>query len=200
MSDTTFRLLALDGGGIRGLFSAACLDHLEQHTGKRLADYFDLIVGTSTGAMIALGLSSGMSAAEVLRFYQEYGPHIFAGGRGWFGQLFRPKYDNRRLIEALKNTFGDQTMNDLKVPVCIASYELVQGIPRVFKDDHHPDLHWGGGLTVWKVAAASSAAPLVFPAVQVQDQDSHIDGGIWANNPIMHGWPHRGWSLFRSAV
>jgi len=45
----------------------------------------------------------------------------------------------------------------------------------------------GGGLTVWKVAAASSAAPLVFPAVQVQVQDSHIDGGIWANNPIMVG-------------
>lgn len=192
MTETPFRLLALDGGGIRGLFSAACLDHLEQHTGKRLADYFDLIVGTSTGAIIALGLSSGMSAAEVLRFYQEQGPHIFAGGRGWFGQLFRPKYNNRRLIEALQTTFGDQTMNDLKVPVCIASYELVQGIPRVFKDDHHPDLHWGGGLTVWKVAAASSAAPLVFPAVQVQDQDSHIDGGIWANNPIMVGLTEAG--------
>jgi patatin-like phospholipase/acyl hydrolase len=187
MSDAPFRLLALDGGGIRGLFAASCLAHLEQHTGKRLADYFDLIVGTSTGAIIALGLSAGMTAHEVLCFYQEQGPRIFNGGRGWVGQLFRPKYDNHRLTEALKNIFGDQAMNDLKVPVCVASYELVQGVPRVFKDDHHPELHWGGGLTVWKVAAASSAAPLVFPAFQVQTQDSHIDGGIWANNPVMIG-------------
>lgn len=187
MSDAPFRLLSLDGGGVRGLYSAAFLEHIEQHSGKRLIDYFDLIVGTSTGAIIALGLASGMSAAEVLHFYQEQGRHIFADGRGWFGQLFRPKYDNRRLTDALKGIFGDQIMNDLQVPVCVASYELVQGTPRVFKNDHHRELHWGGRQPIWKVAAASSAAPLVFPAFQVESQDSHIDGGIWANNPIMVG-------------
>lgn len=186
MSDASFRLLTLDGGGIRGLFSSAFLAHIEEHTSKRFVDHFDLISGTSTGAIIALGLASGMPAADVLSFYQENGEAIFSRGRR-FGQLFRPKYDNRRLIEALKIIFGDQTLNDLKVPVCIASYELVEGIPRVFKNDHHPDLHWGGNLPVWKVAAASSAAPLFFPAVQVQAHDSHIDGGIWANNPIMVG-------------
>jgi patatin-like phospholipase/acyl hydrolase len=186
MSDGPFRLLSLDGGGIRGLFSAAFLAHIEEHTGKRFADHFDLITGTSTGAVIALGLASGMPATEVLRFYQEHGEAIFSRGRG-LSQLFRPKYDNQRLIEALQDVFGEQTLNDLKVPVAIASYELVQGIPRVFKDDHHANLHWGGGLPVWKVAAASSAAPLFFPPVRVQGHDNHIDGGIWANNPIMVG-------------
>lgn len=186
MSDTPFRILSLDGGGIRGLFSAAFLDHVEEHTGKRFADHFDLIVGTSTGAIIALGLASGMPAADVLRFYQEHGPTIFSGGRR-FGQLLKPKYSNEPLIEALKGVFGDRTLNDLDVPVCIPSYELVEGTPRVFKNDHHPDLHWGGRLPVWKVAAASSAAPLYFPSVEVQAHDSHIDGGIWANNPIMVG-------------
>lgn len=186
MSDGLFRLLSLDGGGIRGLFSAAFLAHIEEHTGKRFADHFDLMVGTSTGAITALGLASGMPASEILRFYQEHGEAIFSRGRG-LGQLFRPKYDNQRLIEALQDVFGEQTLNDLKVPVAIPSYELVQGIPRVFKDDHHRHLHWGGGLHIWKVAAASSAAPLYFSSVQVQTHDSHIDGGIWANNPIMVG-------------
>lgn len=186
MSDRPFRLLSLDGGGIRGLFSAAFLAHVEEHSGERFADHFDLITGTSTGAVIALGLASGMPAADILRFYQEHGESIFSRGRG-IGQLFRPKYGNERLIAALREVFGDQTLNELRVPVAIPSYELVQGNPRVFKDDHHPGLHWGGGLLIWKVAAASSAAPLFFPSVQVQGHDSHIDGGIWANNPIIVG-------------
>lgn len=187
MSDAPFRVLSLDGGGIRGLFSAAFLDHIEAHTDERLADHFDLIVGTSTGAIIALGLASGMSAADALKFYQKHGPAIFSRGRRRLSQLFQPKYDNQRLIAALKEVFGDRTLNDLDVPVCVPSYELVHGVPRVFKSDHNPELHWGGRLPVWKVAAASSAAPIFFPAVEVQNHDSHIDGGIWANNPIMVG-------------
>jgi patatin-like phospholipase/acyl hydrolase len=186
MNDAPFRILSLDGGGIRGFFSASLLAQVEESLGKSVSDHVDLIVGTSTGAIIALGLASGLSATEVLSFYREYGPKIFSGASRlkW---LFRPKYGNSQLIVALREIFGDKTLNDLQVPVCIASYELVEGWPRVFKDDHHPDLHWGGSKLLWKVAAASSAAPTFLPAFQMDEVDCHVDGGIWANNPIVLG-------------
>lgn len=184
-----FRILSLDGGGIRGLFPAAFLAHIETHCNKRLIDYFDLLVGTSTGAIIALGLASGHTATEILAFYQEYGPRIFSKGNPLQEtlQLIRPKYTNRQLVQALQHILGGARLNDLQVAVCIPSYELVEGIPRVFKDDHHPDLHWGGDQLLWKVAAASSAAPFYFPGFQIGAFDHHIDGGVWANNPIVVG-------------
>ncbi len=185
MSDAPFRVLSLDGGGLRGLFSAAFLEHIERHAGKSIADHVELIAGTSTGAIIALGLATGMSAREVLAFYQEKGPSIFGPKRSLVGRIFRPMYANDRLIAALQETFGDRTLNDLQVPVCIPSYELSEGTPRVFKDDHNLQLHWGGRLPIWKVAAASAAAPLYLPTVAVEEHDHHIDGGIWANNPIL---------------
>src|SRR5207248_935880 len=116
-----------------------------------------------------------------------HGRTIFSGGVSLPRCLLRPKYDNRRLVDAFQSILGDKMLKDLKVPVCVPSHELVEGFPRVFKDDHHPDLHWGGNLPIWKVAAASSAAPIFFPAFQVEETDSHIDGGIWANNPVLVG-------------
>jgi patatin-like phospholipase/acyl hydrolase len=71
------RILALDGGGIKGVFAAAFLEAIEENTGKCIADHFDLIAGTSTGGIIALGLGLGMSAREILQFYVNEGPRIF---------------------------------------------------------------------------------------------------------------------------
>lgn len=187
MSDEPFKVLSLDGGGIRGFFSAALLTQVEESTRKAIKDHFDLIVGTSTGAIIALGIASGMSAAQILDFYQIRGLEIFSKPRRLPCALFRPKYKNEPLIAALKEIFGERKLNDLDVPVCVASYELVEGWTRVFKDDHHAELHWGGKRLIWQVAAASSAAPVYFPAVQIDEVDSHVDGGVWANNPVIIG-------------
>ena len=71
------RILAIDGGGIKGVFPASFLATVEDSIGNNVADYFDLIVGTSTGGIIALGLGLGLSAQEMLAFYEEYGPLIF---------------------------------------------------------------------------------------------------------------------------
>ena len=187
MADRQFKILSLDGGGIRGFFSAALLSQLESSTGKSIKDHFDLIAGTSTGAIIALGLASGMTATQILAFYEKHGRDIFSERRSLPRWLLRPKYQNAPLMAALRDIFGDRTLNDLGVPVCTTSYELVEGWTRVFKDDHHSNLHWGGERPIWKVAAASSAAPVYFPAVQIDQFDSHIDGGIWANNPVLIG-------------
>ncbi len=186
MSNPPFRILSLDGGGIRGLFTAAFLAHIEEHSGKRLVDHFDLIVGTSTGSIIALGLAAGLPASTILGFYRQHGPAIFQGGSMW-RWLRKPKYGNESLTKAVQEILGEKTLGELLVPVCVPSHELVEGQPRVFKDDHHPSLHWGGTLPVWKVAMASAAAPTYFPSFQIDDQDAHIDGGIWANNPIVVG-------------
>lgn len=75
------RILSIDGGGIKGVFPAAFLATIEQSVGGNIADYFDLIVGTSTGGIIALGLGMGLTAGEILRFYETHGPSIFGGNR-----------------------------------------------------------------------------------------------------------------------
>jgi uncharacterized protein len=152
----------------------------------RLVHHVDLIVGTSTGGIIGLGRAAGKSGAELLRFYKEDGPRTFGRPRRlrW---LWRPKYDRRRLDEVLQREFGDQRLNDLERAVCITAHELVAGTTRVWKDDHHPELKGGGDQLVWKVAAATAAAPTYFAPVQVTNADSHVDGGIWANNPAMVG-------------
>jgi uncharacterized protein len=181
-----FRILSLDGGGVRGIFAAACLAHIEDNIPRRLSTCFDLLVGTSTGAIIALGLASGLTAPELLALYQNDAKRIFAHGRRSGGYL-APKHNNRELLAILRDTFGDRRLDDLAIPVCIPSYELVSAVPRVFKDNHHSELHWGGDQLVWKVAAASSAAPTYFPAFQIARDDCHVDGGVWASNPSLVG-------------
>lgn len=182
-----YRILALDGGGLRGIFTAAALTEAENAFGFAFVDCFDLLVGTSTGGIVALGLASGRTCREMLSFYREAGPLIFSNPRR-FRRLVGPKYDRSALDELLRRELGDTTrMNDLSKPVCITAHELVRGNTRVWKDDHSAGLRWGGDQLVWKVAAATSAAPTYFAPVQLGDADSHIDGGVWGNNPAMVG-------------
>lgn len=96
-----------------------------------------------------------------------------------------PKYSRAGLDQLLRAEFGEMCMRELTTPTCISSYEAVSGQPRIFKTAHAPDLYWGHDQLVWKVAAATSAAPTYFAPVQFTDEDAHIDGGIWANNPSM---------------
>ncbi len=186
MAAEPYKVLALDGGGVRGIFAAAVLAELESRLSLEFHDTFDLIVGTSTGGIIALGLASGMTAQEALDFYKDEGRAIFSHPRR-ISRLWRHKYSREPLDQALREIFGDLTMNDLKSEVAVTAHELVSGTTRVWKDDHHPALAGGGQLPVWKVAAATSAAPTFFDPVQIGTADSHIDGGIWANNPAMVG-------------
>lgn len=180
-------MLSLDGGGMRGIFTASVIAQLEQDLGVRLADHVDLIVGTSTGGIIGLGLAAGKTGEQMRDFYAEEGKRIFGRPRSLARRLRQPKYDRRPLDEVLHREFGDQRLNDLSTPVCITAHELVAGTTRVWKDDHHPDLTGGGDQLVWKVAAATAAAPTYFAPVQLGAADSHVDGGIWANNPALVG-------------
>src|SRR5512147_998614 len=120
----TFRILSLDGGGVRGAYTAAVLAEIEEGSGKRVADHFDLIAGTSTGGIIALGLGLGMSAKEISQFYVNDGPRIFdqinpfdsnslaSKITAWFRakrnsskQLAATKYGSSELRKALERAF-----------------------------------------------------------------------------------------------
>lgn len=82
MTEKKFQILALDGGGIKGVFTAAILAAIEDNLNVNITDHFDLIVGTSIGGIIALGLGLGLRPGQILEFYTEYGPHIFRGYLG----------------------------------------------------------------------------------------------------------------------
>jgi predicted acylesterase/phospholipase RssA len=179
-----FRALCLDGGGMRGVFTAAFIACIEERMGDRIAKHVDVIAGTSTGGLIALGLAAGRSGQQMLDLYSENGARIFSGG--WPGRgAFMPKYSRRGLDRLLQAEFADLRMRDLPTATCISAYEAVSGQPRVFKTDHAEGLYWGHEQLVWKVAAATSAAPSYFAPVQFTEADAHIDGGVWANNPSM---------------
>lgn len=171
---------------MRGLFTAGYIAELEDALGCKLADCFDLITGTSTGGIMALGVAAGKSGTELTLFYRREGPRIFGKPRK-ARLVFGPKYARGPLDTVLRETFGEMRMNELNTPVCITAHELIEGTPKVIKTDHAEGLRWGGDRLVWKVAAATSAAPTYFAPVQLDVEDSHIDGGVWGHNPGMVG-------------
>jgi patatin-like phospholipase/acyl hydrolase len=180
-----FRILALDGGGIKGVFAASFLAGIEESLGAPLVDHFDLIVGTSTGGIIALGLGMGLSAQELLGFYEQNGPAILAGGRRKIiQQIFSAKYDSAPLCTALEDVFRDRLLGESKTRLVIPSLNLESGEVHVFKTAHHDRFIRDYKERVVDVALATSAAPTYFPTHHLTSGTPLIDGGMWANNPM----------------
>jgi hypothetical protein len=194
------KILAIDGGGVKGAFPAAFLALLEESTGKRIADYFDLIAGTSTGGIIALGLGLGLSAREILEFYKEHGHRIFGqepGGTGLWSrisaywqaqgrrvrQLVGPAYEPFALKTALEGAFGAKRLADSAVRLVIPAYSINTRSVYVFKTAHHQRFEIDHKRTAVDVALATAAAPTYFPAHALADDALLVDGGVWANNP-----------------
>jgi patatin-like phospholipase/acyl hydrolase len=199
MSNTEcFKILSLDGGGVRGYLSAKLLanveDHLNRKTGelKPLGERFDFIAGTSTGGLIAMGLACGYTAAEVLAFYEKYLPRIFGQqsqtrylGSKYLAKLIGPAYRNAELRRSLEEFFGDKTLRDLQTDVLITSVSLPNALPRLHKTEYAERNHERSDEGLVDVALATAAAPTFFPAHSTQHSHHLIDGGICANNPAM---------------
>ena len=192
-----FRILSIDGGGIRGIFPAAFLAGLERRWlgGQSIAGYFDLIAGTSTGGIIALGLACGYTAADICRLYVERGCEIFPPiPDNWIGdlrrdlrrifQLFKVRYDRKALVRILHELFGTRRFGDTATRLCIPSFDGRHGEPYIFKTPHHPDYRLDRHESAAKVAAATAAAPTYYAPMD-DGGYKFIDGGVWANNPIM---------------
>ena len=180
------RILAIDGGGIKGVFSASFLATVEDSIGENIANYFDLIVGTSTGGIIALGLGMELSAKEILAFYEESGPLIFGGNRllRWLRCLSTTKYNRGPLEKALKDCFGDKKLGDSTKRLVIPCLNLETGEVYVYKTAHHPRLVRDYKEKAVEVALATAAAPTYFPPHRSPTGIPLVDGGIWANNPV----------------
>jgi patatin-like phospholipase/acyl hydrolase len=186
-----FRILSLDGGGIKGTFTAAVVASLEAMSERRLADHFDIITGTSTGGIIALGLAMGIPGEQILDFYCRKGPSIFPS-TGASQRLihtlrhgFWPKHSSAILRQHLAEVFGDRRLGHATVRVVIPCFDCNAGRVQIFKTSHHPRFVQDFRMPVVDIALATSAAPTYFQAFTAQDGQSYLDGGVWANCPIL---------------
>ena len=189
-----FQILSLSGGGFLGLYTAAVLAELEERSGRRLKDCFDLFAGTSIGGIVSLGLAAGRSATEIRDAFIEHGPQIFPSGppkskAAWFGRFIRnipaPLYESGPLRKTIEHIVGaDTRMADLLRPVVVPAVSLTKGGPKVFKTGHHEQFVLDWRLKVTDVALATSAAPTYFPAHRIGDE-LYADGGMFANSPDM---------------
>jgi uncharacterized protein len=205
----TYKILTIDGGGILGTFPASflatietSLQRAENDSSLRLVDYFDLIAGTSTGGIIALGLGLGFSCSEILKFYQKYGPQIFrksprravierlvsfipsSGVRRVLVDGFREKYEASALENALSETFGQKMLGHSRVRLIIPSMNPDRGSIHMWKTAHHPRFERDYLAKAVNVARATSAAPTYFEVYISERGMPFIDGGMCANNPI----------------
>ena len=178
-----FKILSFDGGGLKGLFPAATLAAIEDDLGCMIADHFDLIVGTSTGGLIALALGAGLRPAEIVDFYTSKGPTIFGAGRR-VSRLWRSKHGSERLRSALVEVFDDCLLASSMKRLVIPSYSLDSNDVYIFKTPHHPRLRRDYKERMVDVAMATTAAPLFLPAFRLGN-NRLIDGGVWANNPTL---------------
>jgi patatin-like phospholipase/acyl hydrolase len=195
------KLLSLDGGGIRGLLTLEILAKLEKDIGSALgrpglvlADYFDYIAGTSTGAIIAAALSLGRSVAEVRSFYLENGHAMFA--KASFLKRFRYKYEDEQLAAKLKEVYGPTTTlgsDSLRTLLLVVMRNVSTDSP--WPLSNNPRAHYNQAdradcnlaLPLWQVVRASTAAPVYFPPEVVRVGEHSfvfVDGGVTMyNNP-----------------
>ena len=182
-----FHILALDGGGARGIYAAQVLARIEQKLGAPIREHVDLIAGTSTGAIIAGAAAVGIPMAEIVNLFKAESPHIFRKS-GWGSPLFRSKYSLRPLERVIRGLIPDQTMGETPTPLIITSSDLSAGGVHVFKSRYLKEL--GGpyvrdsGVLLSDAILASCAAPIYFDPVPV-GEFLLADGGLWANNPSM---------------
>ncbi|OKO83947.1 CBASS cGAMP-activated phospholipase [Bradyrhizobium sp. NAS96.2] len=196
-ADKPFRILSIDGGGIRGILPAAMLSEIEKrYLGARcVGDYFDLITGTSTGGIIALGLAIGKTAKAILDLYIEHGDRVFPPARynvfnirkawRWIHSTRHHRYDPAELERPLTEIFGSSKIGDAERRLCIPSFDGFTEV-NVFKTPHHPDYKMDWKEDMVTAAMATAAAPTYFP-VYKSGQRMFADGGVWANNPVMIG-------------
>lgn len=188
--EAVYHVLALSGGGYRGLYSASILRQMEETLGKPLAQHFDLICGTSAGGLLALGLAAEIPAVELQEMFEKDGPKIF-DSRGFWRRItsalkISAKHSNKGLHDVLTAKFGTKKIGDLQHRVLIPAVNYSTGRGQFFKTPHHPTFELDHQLTLVDVGLATSAAPVYFPIVRNQ-RGAFVDGGLVGNAPGFFG-------------
>ncbi len=178
-----FQILALSGGGYRGLFSARILELMEEQYGGQVADRFDLISGTSIGGILALALAVRIPAANLKKIFVNHGAEIFRS-RGLLSGWLGAKFDSRYLKNLLEREefLGERLLGDSRTRLLIPTVNYTSGAPQLFKTPHHQNLGLDHRLRMVDVAMATSAAPTYFPIYEMESQQ-YVDGGLVANAP-----------------
>jgi uncharacterized protein len=205
-----FRVLALDGGGMRGLYSAVVLDRLSRRFRKQpdreeprdVGRGFDLIVGTSTGGILACALAAGFAPSVITEMYCRFGSTIFetsvprnnpiALTAFALTHLFKPANDGIALRKALQTTFGDTTIGQIfesrKLALCVQAVDMMTHEPVVFKTGHQNGKQRDDGMSLVDACMATTAAPIILPLARVPIDDTErtfADGGLWAGSPVL---------------
>lgn len=212
----TVRVLSIDGGGVRGMIPALVIAALERAAGKPVADLFDLVAGTSTGGIIATGLThptKRLSGKDVIQFYRDHAPTIFY--RGWgravssVFSLADEKYPASPLSRILQDHFGtDVWLSELPgntgggPELLMTAYDIQARTPALFKSwrargflwdcDREAEVAADKDFRLWEIARATSAAPTYFEPAEIRTRSGKtrnlIDGGVYANNPAMEAY------------
>ncbi|QSH40534.1 patatin-like phospholipase family protein [Lentisphaerota bacterium ZTH] len=206
-----FRVLSLDGGGMRGMYTLALLEGLTKlfnpdfystHDHADLGRNFNLICGTSTGSIIAAGLAYGLSCSRIEKIYTDECPKIFTHPRPFskLGKLFwamrflfTPPADANYLRKIMEETFGDITLRELHdkrdIAFMAATTDAVEFRPVIMRTPHREYGQLTADVTLVDALMASAAAPMFFPGYDRHRSDGpgrwFMDGGLWANNPSM---------------
>jgi hypothetical protein len=190
MSDIpTYHVLALSGGGYRGLYTATVLAELERALGTPIVSHFDLICGTSAGGMLALGLAAEIPASELKALFEDEGSRIFGCRslrRRLLGFWLTAKHDPAGLKEVLSERFQGATIGDLKHRVLVPAVNYSTGRGQFFKTPHHSTFELDYRMKLVDVALATAAAPVYFPLVR-NDRGVFADGGLVGNAPGLFG-------------
>lgn len=182
-----FKILAVDGGGFRGVYSAHILKRIEDEFSIKWRNDFNLIAGTSTGSIIAASLALGLSANKVIEVYKDHGADIFKKSLFPRKGIIRSRYDNTGLRTVLGSLFEGAKLGDIEVPLILPATDIGNGCVHVFKSTYHNEFFRDKDVPVADAVLASCSAPTYFPPAITSGDDPYLlaDGGLWANSPSL---------------
>lgn len=181
-----FNILAIDGGGIRGMYAAHILKRVSAELHVNFITQFDLITGTSTGSIIAAALAAGIAIDDVAAFYENEGHKVFLSQRFNLRGTLRSKYSKKELSNILNEFFQHQVLADAKTRLLIPATDISNGTVHVFKSPYLEEFVRDKNVRIADAVSASCSAPLYFDPQQVTPY-LLSDGGLWANNPALVG-------------
>lgn len=188
-----FKILSIDGGGIRGVYPAHILKCVEERLNVKLLDTFDMIAGTSTGSIIAAGVASDIRATDIVELYREHGADIFKKRkscipfkkiRHFLQPMLGSLYDSQSLETVLTGVFNKTRLGEISTPLLIPTTDIGNGNVHVLKSAYCKEFTRDTNVLIKDAVLASCSAPTFFDPHRI---DNYLlsDGGLWANNPAL---------------
>lgn len=179
-------VLSLDGGGVRGLATVIFLKELEKASGKKIVDIFDFFIGTSVGGLNAMHLAvNEIEVSELESFWSQDNLAMSMQSSFWTKNFFlktKPIYNNKSKTELLEKYFGNKLISESKKPIAVLAYDVENRKPRVLTS------YTDQAIKATSAINATSAAPLYYPTVKIEDGSWLIDGSVVSNNPCLIGY------------